>query len=119
MRKHFVYRMQPEKRAPAGCGDTKSWFEYYKLGAAGETFVPTSDPYEEIGPGDVMWFFFEDRPHGGAFITKVIEDPMQDLQEIWFDSEKYFSFAGADGEWTDRDVPAPIGEGWLQHLNIA
>ena len=90
MPKHFLYVMDGDDKAPAGDGDTKSWFMFYKWKVEGEVFVPRRYPPLPIEPGDYVWFAFWGRVRGrlvpvvlgGAQIVRVEDENRQ--QEFWY-----------------------------------
>ena len=84
--KHFLYVMHGSDPAPAGDGDTASWFDYYKWNVDEETYVPKSAPYLAIQDGDFLWFVLDAQVVGGAKVLRV-ETPSlpTQKQEIWYD----------------------------------
>lgn len=85
--KHIGYIMTGVAPAPAGDGDTKSWFEYYKWNNGGETYVPVRFPFKEAEAGDFLWFVMDGKVLGGASILRVETPPLPtQRQELWFDS---------------------------------
>lgn len=85
--KHIEYVMTGVDPAPAGDGDTKTWFEYYKWNSDGETYVPVKFPFKAAEAGDFLWFVMDGKILGGATILRVETPPLPvQRQEIWFDS---------------------------------
>lgn len=93
--KHLAYVMVSTSPAPAGDGDTKSWFEYYKWNG-GETFVPVSFPFLSAEEGDLLWFVMDGKVLGGAPILRV-ETPSLPVQrqELWFNSDDMLELPGS------------------------
>lgn len=122
MPKHHLYVMNPKATAPAGDGDTKSWFLFYKFRVEGEVFVPKLVPFFSVEVGDYIWFAFEGqvlqgvRPKvfGGAQIVRMEEESRH--QEIWYrgdevlEFEEDIVFEGAHGA---LEVPPKEAEEWL------
>lgn len=126
MPRHFLYVMDPSAKAPAGTGDTQSWFHFYKWKVEGEVFVPRARPYYPAQIGDFLWFAFltprltsstgrlESPPivFGGAAITRVEEESHQ--QEVWYRGDAVFHFAEPiEFKGTDLEVDAALGEEWM------
>lgn len=90
---HYIYLMNGSDPAPAGGGDTKSWFEYYKVGTGPDVFVPfTAEQLpEEERPnvGDLLWFIMDGFPTGVTKITGALVDPMHwGSVEVFYDSDR-------------------------------
>lgn len=86
--KHFLYAMHEGDKAPAGVGDTGSWFRYYKWNTEGEVFVPRRAPFLPIATGDMLWFSMGWRLLGCAPVLRIEEEYSQGVQEIWYEAEK-------------------------------
>lgn len=125
MSKHFLYVMNPKAKAPAGDGDTKSWFLFYKFRVEGETFVPKTTPLFAAEPGDYIWFAFESnvvqgvRPKifGGAQIVRV-EEVSRGQQEIWYRGDQVIDWDEDvifEGEPDALEIPAKEAEEWLKN----
>lgn len=86
---NFLYVMNGEDPAPAGDGDTRSWFEYYKWNAEGESFMPRDNPHLPVSPGDFLWFVLDGGLVGGVEVLRV-ETPSlpYQRQEIWYEAAK-------------------------------
>lgn len=93
--KHFLYVMKSEDPAPAGGGDTRSWFYYYKLNAGPDVFVPFP---EHVGTspaaGDTLWLIMNNRIVGFTPITRVSADPINDRVEVFYDSDHVLAPTG-------------------------
>ena len=124
MPKHFLYVMEPNAPAPAGDGDTESWFRFYKWNVEGETFVPRKPPapfFTDVSPGDFVWFAFygfgEGARHcalvlGGAQIVRV-EDENR-MQEIWYRGDDLYELnPPLESEEFRTEVPSEVAEQWL------
>lgn len=87
--KHIPYVMVGSDKAPAGDGNTASWFEYYKWNADGETYVPVRHPFIEAEEGDFLWFVLDSKVLGGVPILRAETPslPVQ-IQELWFDASQ-------------------------------
>lgn len=96
--RHFLYSMQSRDRAPAGLGDTRSWFLFYKWGDNGEVFVPQGEPFLPIKEDDFVWFQLDEYVLGGAKVVRIEESMSQGVQEIWFNSD----------ERVECDPPLPV-----------
>lgn len=112
---HFLYNMVSNTPAPAGAGDTDSWFRHYKLESGGETFVPSKEEYEAL-EGDLLWFAMDAVIIGYAPILRQLEDGFNNKWELWFDSTQYVPtpqpFAQVDS-WATT-VPEAQAKGWLK-----
>ena len=87
--KHFVYNLISGAAAPAGGGDTGSWFRFYKRQNDGETFVPVAaDVSAEKGcrvrPGDRLWFVLDGEIVGGVSVLRVVSDELRGSSELWY-----------------------------------
>jgi hypothetical protein len=122
MPKHHLFVMDPSAKAPAGDGDTKSWFMFYKWKVEGETFVPQFAPFFKAEPGDYIWFAFLGRnilglrPKvlGGAKIVRIEEEHRR--LEIWYRADDLFELDDDvfyEGPPADLEVPAKEAEEWL------
>lgn len=90
---HYIFAMRAGEPAPAGHGDTKSWFEYYKVGNGPHTFVPF--PFGSIvedelpSPGDRLWFAMDGFLTGVTAITSTETGCFADSKlEVYYDSDK-------------------------------
>jgi len=122
MARHFLYAMKGSDPAPAGDGDTKSWFAYYKWGNPTVNCVPVSSPYLSAEPGDFIWFVMDGDVLGGARVFSV-ETPSlpHQKQEIWYRPEDVleippearvdwgWSYLG----WTTAEISEDRGEVFL------
>lgn len=98
---HYTYLMRGNDPAPAGGGDTKSWFEYYKVGTGPDVFVPfTSEqlpPEHRPNPGDYLWFFMDGFLTGVTKVTGVLVDPLNNaVVEVYYDSDRVVPTLVAD-----------------------
>lgn len=88
---HYIYSMVAAAPAPAGLGDTKSWFDYYKSGAGPEVFVPfTAEQLPaKVLPnvGDALWFAMDGLIFGVARITDAMDDYVTGKVEVYYDSD--------------------------------
>ena len=84
----YYYFMLGDAPAPSGGGDLRTWFEFYKLGAGGETFVPLKHEDKLPNIGDFLWFVLDDHVVAMAPVLRVVEDPINVLHEAWFDSTR-------------------------------
>ena len=72
---------------PAGTGDTKSWFFYYKWrpDEEDEVFVPVGvDEFECAVAGDHLWFSMDGELVGGTILIRTTFDPFNGRKEMWF-----------------------------------
>jgi len=90
---HYIFAMRAGEPAPAGRGDTKSWFEYYKMGNGPHTFVPF--PVDSIGEdehpsaGDALWFAMDDFLIGVTQVTGIQAGSLlSSALEVYYDSDK-------------------------------
>lgn len=68
---NFIYCVDSSRPAPAGLGDEKSWFFFYKWGKdVGPTWVPAP---EGIKQGDRLWFSVDGELLGYVELTDVRE----------------------------------------------
>lgn len=113
--RHHLYLMKSDAPAPAGDGDTRSWFFFYKWNADGEMYVPQRAPFLEVEAGDMVWFVMDDAVLGGAPILRV-EEEMR-CQEIWYRGEAVRAFTVPmpipEDFLAAREVPEAIAEPWL------
>lgn len=124
MPRHFLYVMDPEAKAPAGDGDTESWFRFYKWNVEGEVFVPRAAPYYyDAQPGDFVWFAFCGRAQGGGLRPKVfgwaqivrVEEENR-RQEIWYRGDEVVELAKYvvyDGAQSDIELPQEVADEWM------
>lgn len=117
MRQHFPYVLTGTTPVPGG-GDAKSWLEYYKINpGAGETYIPHADPsLRGAKDGDILWFIFENEVLGYSRILRIVEDPINDRVEVWYNAENFVPFKGLSKvPPTAISVPLPseTGEEWL------
>jgi len=97
--KNFLYAMESDDPAPAGDGDTRSWFMFYKWNVDGPSFVPRAFPFLDAEIGDFIWFALDGVIVGGAEITQVETPTLRvQTQELWFNPE--------DG--LELSVPVPL-----------
>ena len=90
---HYIFAMQAGAPAPAGHGDTKSWFEFYKKDAGDHVFVPfPAGSIEEDklpGVGDKLWFAMDGFLTGVANITEVFTSCLSRTHvEVYYNSDK-------------------------------
>lgn len=115
--RHHLYLMSSIAPAPAGDGDTRSWFFFYKWNVEGDTYVPQKRPFLEAEQGDVLWFVLDGCVLGGAPITRVELEYSANREEIWYRGESLLALpvpvpvAGA--YLSARSVPANLGADWL------
>lgn len=90
---HYIFAMRAGEPAPTGRGDTKSWFEFYKIGNGPHTFVPfpvdsvASDEYPT--PGDTLWFAMDGFLTGVTKITEMQAGSLlSSALEVYYDSDK-------------------------------
>jgi|HigsolmetaAR201D_1030396.scaffolds.fasta_scaffold18162_3 hypothetical protein len=124
MPKHHLYVMNPIAAAPAGDGDTKSWFLFYKFRVEGEVFVPKTAPLFKAEPGDYIWFAFEAQDPGGRRCARVfggaqivrVEEESRGRQEIWYRGDEVLDWPEDvlfDFDESTLEVPAKEAEEWL------
>jgi hypothetical protein len=91
--KHHPYYMASHTRAPAGGGDTKSWFLFYKWNVSEENYVPRLSPYMPAEPGDFIWFVMDNEILGCAEILRAEIPPHpEEVQEIWYNADAILEF---------------------------
>lgn len=122
---NWIYQMRSDDPAPAGDGDTGTWFQYYKWGAKdGETFVPKKWPFLAAQEGDRLWFVLDETILGYAPLLRV-ETPAArtQSQELWYDASKTYEL---EKVWwfnyvsTAQGQPLPEDHGALEEwLNTA
>jgi hypothetical protein len=91
--KHICYSVNSTDPAPAGDGDAKSWFEFYKWKAEGEQFVPVKHDHFKgfinAEPGDFLWFLVDGVLLGTVPIIRVDTPSIPTMkQELWYDADK-------------------------------
>lgn len=126
MPKHFLYLMNAKTKAPAGDGDTESWFYFYKWGrGVGETYLPQPPPFfEGAAPGDFIWPAFVARgfegrivavPLGAAQIMRVEQE--RHVQEIWYDADDIYAIDPLHQVHSSLhesgEVPEELAKSWL------
>jgi len=121
---HFLYFMKSNAKAPAGDGDTKSWFLYYKWNIEGESWVPKEAPFYEAEPGDMLWFVIDGTLLGGVPILRI-ENPSlpHQNQDVWYDAGKILESPEGglrEGEQVDyllvqgaARLKQEVGDRWL------
>lgn len=117
--KHICYEIRSTDPAPAGDGDAKSWFEFYKWRAEGEQFVPVKyDHFKgfiDAEPGDMLWFVIDSTVIGAAPIVRV-ETPSLPVQkqELWYDADKILETEDAryllGGRYISEDIASSLLE---------
>jgi hypothetical protein len=97
---HYIFAMRAGEPAPAGRGDIKSWFEFYKVGNGPHTFIPF--PHDSIAEedlpsvGDILWFAMDGFLTGVTKITSVTEGSLlSNKLEVYYDSDKIVPVIGA------------------------
>lgn len=97
--------------APAGDGDTKSWFEFYKWTADGETYLPVKHPFISAEAGDFLWMVMDGRVLGGVPILRV-ETPTLPVQtqEVWFDASQILESPEFQPMIKGREIDPDVGE---------
>lgn len=89
---HYLYAMYSDGAAPAGGGDIKSWFEYYKLDNGPGTSIPFFEvdmPEDEMPlVGDLLWFVMDAVVIGVCKITGATCDPLNKRVDVFYDSDK-------------------------------
>jgi len=89
---HYLYAMYSDGAAPAGGGNIKSWFEYYKLDNGPGTSIPFYEgdmPDDELPlVGDLLWFVMDAVVIGVCKITGVTGDPLNKRVDVFYDSNK-------------------------------
>lgn len=117
MPRHHLYLMDSEAKAPAGDGDVRSWFLFYKWKVEGEVWVPQGIPFLTASPDDFLWFAFGRVVFGGAQIVRVEIEESQRRQELWYSGQDVFELFPPHifvPEWLAvRQVPAEVAERWL------
>lgn len=113
--RHHLYLMTSDAPAPAGDGDTRSWFFFYKWNADGELYVPQRMPFLDVAAGDMVWFVMDGCVLGGAPVIRVEEEMRH--QEIWYAGDAVRAFSVPMPVQEDyleaREVPAPVADPWL------
>lgn len=115
-RKHILYKMVGKAKAPAGTGDTASWFRHYKWQVEGDVFVPAAVPFLHARPGDLIWFVLDGILLGHAIIADVREDVFGRRQEIWYQGHTVRPHPKAKklrGRW-GKYAPKKQAERWLK-----
>lgn len=119
MARHFVYRLIGDEPDPIGAGDTRSWFYYYKVDQDGEVWLAWM---EEVAPsaGDWLWILLDGLLVGVAKILRMMDDPLNNRKEVWYDTKNLVLFPtaaayGADEELEEfsrllRDAKNPVPE---------
>ena len=114
---HFLYKMSSTAPAPAGDGDTKSWFFHYKWCVEGEVYVPVRRPFLPVEVGDYLWFCLDGVVFGGARILRVEEEQSQGRQELWYadiTSQQLEQPVTVPAEWLiSQRVSPEEGARWL------
>ncbi len=123
-RKHFLYMMISDAKAPGAGGDTLSWFRYYKWEAdVGEVFVPMVDE-QELSAGDLLWFIMDGEIWGYVTILRV-DRACSGTQELWYDSAQItrairpFSIMPSEENvaWMlDGCLPEERGARWMERM---
>jgi hypothetical protein len=90
---HYIFAMRAGEPAPVGRGDTKSWFEFYKVGNGPHVFVPfpPESVAEEEHPtlGDTLWFAMDGFLTGVTKVTSVQAGSLLSAAlEVYYDSDK-------------------------------
>jgi len=91
MPRHYVYAMIAKDPAPAGDGDTSSWFRFYKWCVQGDSFIVTRYPFKSISAGDFLWFSMDDEIFGYVKIEEVEDQTVGGVvrrQELRYNAEK-------------------------------
>ena len=109
--RHFVFAMNGNDPAPAGGGDTKSWFMYYKWDVGGEAFIPVPEAIEPPLEGDWLWFAMDGALLGCTVVLRTQEDPSNNCTEVYYDTRQIR--AGAPYKIT-LDTGLCIGHSELQ-----
>jgi hypothetical protein len=116
--KHVLYNMQGAAPAPAGDGDTKSWFEYYKWDVDGEVFVPVQDTRAK--EGDVLWFAMDGDIIGCAIVLRLFQSVLSQNGgwEIWYRGDRiYKAVKRADVAMISEEIlPQEQGDAWLNDI---
>ena len=119
--RHFQYRMKSEAPAPAGDGDTGTWFSFYKWNIEDENFVPRRQPFLPIEAGDFLWFVMDGVVKGGVPVLRVeLPSLPHQQQEIWYDPRQGVDFHGASLVLersliitAEEELPEEIGSSWM------
>lgn len=86
--KQYIFAIGKSDSAPAGGGEAKSWFFFYKWEEGEETYIPFPDNLfsEEELPeaGDLLWFFVEGRCVGYVPLLRMEHDPLNQRKELWY-----------------------------------
>lgn len=124
--RNLVYVMHGESPAPAGDGDTESWFHYYKWPDDGDgdfdAFVPKSYPFLEAAPGDRLWFVLDGKVVGYAPLTQVETPPHPaQKQELWYyTGEIVKNEQGFESDWASMaetmELADEVFERWLSMM---
>lgn len=86
--RNWMYAMVSRAPDPINSGDTKSWFEFYKMDA-GVTCVPVDR--EDIKEGDVIWFLMDGKCVGGGEVSQVSYNIHIGKYEAYYDSSNLLS----------------------------
>ena len=118
--RHFLYRMRAANPAPAGDGDTGSWFLFYKWNIDEENYVPQYQPFLDASPGDFLWFVMDGLVRGGAPVLRV-ENPSlpHQRQEVWYDTKESVDFGGDNLQVSvlhlmHPEIAEEVGATWLK-----
>ncbi len=125
MPKHFLHVMNPKAKAPAGDGDTKSWFQFYKWNVEGEVFFPLPMPgLDGVVPGDYLWFAEEGfggpakgfgwLVFGGVPLLRIEEENR--VQELWYHGEDVLELEPKimlGGPLVPKWIDAEVANEWL------
>lgn len=113
--RHFVYTMRSEDPAPAGDGDTGSWFRHYKWAVDDQVFVPKRYPFLDATEVDYLWFSLDGVLLGGVPLDAVDtpSTPTQ-RQELSYHTKKILEMPpGCACEW-EGEVTKEQGDKWLR-----
>lgn len=98
--KQFIFAINRHDPAPAGGGDAKSWFFFYKWDVGEEVYVPFANellPDDALPePGDLLWFFVEGRCAGYVHLLRLEDDPLNQRKELWYHTDSIRRTIGAE-----------------------
>jgi hypothetical protein len=109
--RHFAYNLKSGAPAPAGGGETRGWFFFYKWHAEGEGFLQVASPGSRTAAlgasaGDRVWFVLD-----GAVIGRVV---IASVESLVFGEGVEIRF------WQRRAVPAILrAPSSFEHLDNA
>lgn len=116
--RHFLYPMVSAAPAPAGDGDTASWFRYYKWPGDEEAYVPRRSPFLRAVPGDYLWFVLDGLVLGGVELERIEIPSLPTMkQELWYDQKKIvelYPTPSPPSMTSEGDIDESVGAQWLK-----